>query len=220
MHKLMIKTHNVTGLKYLCYTKKSGKAYDTYNGSGKAWLKHLEVFGKDISTELVFSCEDKQTFIDYARNYSIANDVVLSEEWANERHEEGNGGDTVSRKMWITDGQQSKYIDKGSEIPNGWYKGRSNCVFNDSSKQKEFSKRADRKKQSETMKQKWASGEIIRNDDYLKGNNSRNTDPIVRKKISEALKGKKKPKVRCDVCGFEGAGPGIYKHHFKNCKNV
>ena len=52
MHKLMIKTHNVTGLKYLCYTKKAGSSYDEYLGSGKLWKEHLKQYGKDILIQL------------------------------------------------------------------------------------------------------------------------------------------------------------------------
>lgn len=100
----------------------------------------------------------------------------------------GNGGDTVSWKQWITDGFADKYIDKTQIIPEGWKKGRSNCVFNNSDKQKEFSAKSDRKKFAETMKRKWAAGEIIRDHSKCgtKGDNNPAKRPEVREKIKEA----------------------------------
>ena len=51
-YKLMIKTHNVTGLKYLCITKKEN--WPEYLGSGKYWRNHLISHGPDIRTELLY----------------------------------------------------------------------------------------------------------------------------------------------------------------------
>ena len=39
MYTLMIKTHNITGLKYLCKTVNSEP--HKYMGSGKYWKKHF-----------------------------------------------------------------------------------------------------------------------------------------------------------------------------------
>lgn len=91
-HKLMIKTHNVTGLKYLCYTAKTGKKFDQYYGSGKYWLNHLNIHGFDISTEIIFECEDLLEFRNYAKNISDQLNVVESEAWANLKPEDGPGG--------------------------------------------------------------------------------------------------------------------------------
>jgi hypothetical protein len=100
----------------------------------------------------------------------------------------GNGGDTVSWKQWITDGVVDKYIDKTQLIPEGWKKGRSNCIFNNSDKQKEFSAKSDRKKFAETMKQKWASGEFVRDHSRCgtRGDDNPAKRPEVREKIKEA----------------------------------
>jgi hypothetical protein len=151
MHKLLIKTHNVTGLKYLCYTQREN--HNNYNGSGKYWRDHLKKHGKNISTELIFQSEDYSEFVKKAIEFSDKFNVVESEEWANLIIERGEGGDTVSTKSWITDGNIDKYHSLLEEIPAGWRPGRSRCVFNDSNKQKELGKRSNHN----TEKQKKAS---------------------------------------------------------------
>lgn len=98
----------------------------------------------------------------------------------------GDGGDTVSSKCWITNGVIDKYINKSESMPVGWEKGRSNCVFNDKSKQKQFSSKSDRKKFAETMKKKWAAGEIVR--DHSKCGTRGDDNPAKRPEVREKLK--------------------------------
>lgn len=154
MHKLMIKTHNVTGLKYLCYTQKED--HSSYKGSGKHWKSHIKDHGYDVTTHIIFESESYDEFVKIAKTYSEQYDIVKSNEWANLKIEEGDGGDTVSNKHWITDGTQDKYDLKINPVPEGWKKGRSKCVFKDCSKQKEFNLRANRN----SDKQKEASRKV------------------------------------------------------------
>lgn len=187
MHKLMIKTHNQTGLKYLCYTRKEGEEYDNYKGSGKKWLRHLSKYGDTVTTELIFETEDKDEFIQYARAVSIEYGIVESTEWANLRVEEGDGGDTVSKKMWINNGEVDKYHDKSEPIPEGWVKGRCKCVFNDIEMQKEFNSRVDRKKSSAGIRRAWAEGRFDKRDHSkcgAKGDANVAKRPEVREKIA------------------------------------
>lgn len=138
----MIKTHNITGLKYLCYTQKED--HITYRGSGKLWKRHIKEHGYDVKTEVIFQSELYEDFVKVAKEYSEKYDVVANASWANLKTEEGDGGDTVSNKHWITNGIDDKYDLKTNPVPDGWKKGRSNCVFKDSSKQKQFNLRANR----------------------------------------------------------------------------
>jgi hypothetical protein len=187
-HKLMVKTHGVTGLKYLCYTRKSGVKYDEYVGSGVLWKRHIKTHGKNVTTELIFESNDLAEFKRIAIARSIEYDVVNSESWANLKLEEGDGGNTVGSKMWITDGHVDKYHDKSLDIPTGWSKGRSNCVFNDKSRQLEYGARASPAKKSESMKARWASGGFNSRDHSkcgVKGEDNPAKRPEVRKKISE-----------------------------------
>jgi hypothetical protein len=156
----MIKTHNITGLKYLCKTERED--HRAYLGSGTYWKKHVTEHGTNISTEVIYETEDKQKFIEKARFYSNLWDIVNSKDWANLRPEEGDGGNTVSNKFWITNGVKDTYIDKDMAIPDGWRKGRSTGAFTNSDKQKELSSRVDRKKVGEAIKKAWSEGRFIR----------------------------------------------------------
>jgi hypothetical protein len=110
MYYLCIKTHNKTGLKYLCQTKK--KDPHKYLGSGTRWLNHLKIHGNSISTEIVGKFKSKKNLIAAGRNLSEKHNVVKSRKWANLRVEEGDGGDT------------SKFIDYKSmkPMPTGLWK--------------------------------------------------------------------------------------------------
>ena len=156
----MIKEHVDTGLKYLCYTRSEGSTYANYKGSGTLWKRHLKKYGDNITTELIFETADKELFKKTAIEYSQKWNIVESDDWANLKIEEGDGGDTVSNKMWITDGSTDKYILKDDVIPDGWYKGRSKCVFNDPSKQREFASRVDSNTRGQAIKKAWADGKM------------------------------------------------------------
>ena len=94
--------------------------------------KHLKKYGENISTELIFETHDKEKFKKHALKISKKYNIVKDKGWANEIFEQGDGGDTVSYRKWITDGLVDKYILKTENIPSGWRRGRgSKCVFND-----------------------------------------------------------------------------------------
>jgi len=95
----MIKTHNVTGLKYLCVTK--NEDHNKYHGSGVYWKKHLRIHGRDIDTEIIFSTESKNALAKAGIKYSALYDVVESCEWANLISETGYDYDGITRKGWF-----------------------------------------------------------------------------------------------------------------------
>lgn len=188
-HKLMIKTHNVTGLKYLCYTTTEGSTYKKYKGSGKRWKHHLKKHGDDITTECIFSTEDYDEFVSMAKMKSVEYDIVQSKGWANLREEDGTGGDTVSNRMWITDGLTDKYHFKTDPIPEGWSRGRSKCVFNDPDKQREFAAIADTETRRAGMRRAWATGKMDHRDHSkcgIKGDANPAKRPEVRAKLKES----------------------------------
>lgn len=194
----MIKTHNITGMKYLCYTQKED--HNTYKGSGKFWKRHLKKHGDNFTTELIFECEDLNTLKEYARNKSIEYNIVESEKWANLRIEDGDGGNTVSNKRWITNGIIDVYVDKNSHLEEGWKYGRSNCIFNNVEKQKEFSARSDRKKAGESTHKSWKDGKVIR--DHSKCGSKGDKNPTKRPEVKEKIRQyqlNKKPKY-CEKC--------------------
>lgn len=96
---LLIKEHNITGLKYLC--KKSARSFsecEKYTGSGVYWKRHLKEHGNDVNTTLLYSTNDENIFRKIAKDYSIKYNVTQSKEWANLCDEEGQGGNTVIDK--------------------------------------------------------------------------------------------------------------------------
>jgi len=106
----MIKTHNKTGLKYLCKTSTDNPKYPfTYKGSGSYWKRHLNVHGGDITTEIVGEFTDKEEFIKQAILLSEEQDIVKSEGWANLVPERGDGGPTMLGRS-ITEEQNKKKI--------------------------------------------------------------------------------------------------------------
>lgn len=93
---LYIKTHNVTGLKYLGKTIQDPY---TYKGSGKRWLNHLKKHGNDVTTEIVGQFTTIEELKQASIPLSETLNIVDSKQWANLRPESGDGGDT------------SRYID-------------------------------------------------------------------------------------------------------------
>lgn len=77
----MIKSHNVTGLKYLCITKRAD--WEDYTGSGGFWKNHLKIHGTDISTHLLFESDDYDEFVTMCYFCSDFYNVVESDEFAN-----------------------------------------------------------------------------------------------------------------------------------------
>ena len=90
---LYVKTHNKTGLKYLGKT-----IYDPYlyHGSGKIWKLHINKHGYDVSTKVLKECTDKEELKYWGKYYSDLWNVVESDEWANLKPEEGDGGATMT----------------------------------------------------------------------------------------------------------------------------
>lgn len=90
---ILLKTHNKTGLKYLCkhVTAHEHTCY-SYLGSGVYWARHLAKHGEDISTEIIAVCnsanEAKETGLEYSNKWNI----VESKEFANLIPEHGQGG--------------------------------------------------------------------------------------------------------------------------------
>lgn len=115
MYFLMIKTHNKTGFKYLCQTRR--KDPFKYPGSGKHWRSHLDVHGYDFSTEVVGVYETKEQLKEAGVHYSNLYNIVESDEWANLRIEDGDGGDTSKTDGYIS-GMKARRSYRGEGNPN------------------------------------------------------------------------------------------------------
>ena len=87
---LYVKTHTITGLKYLGKTIQ--KDPHKYKGSGTYWCNHLRKHGATYTTEILKECEDPAMVNFWGQHYSDLWNIVQSDEWANLKPETGTGG--------------------------------------------------------------------------------------------------------------------------------
>ena len=192
---LYVKTHNVTGLKYLGKTTKNPFIY---LGSGLLWLKHLKKHGKDISTQVLLETTDPNEIREKGIYYSQLWNIVESDNWANLTSEEGTGGATFkNRKHSPETIQKMRNIKKGklftkehkenlSKSHIGKSLGENNGFFN-----KHHSEESKRK-MSMSLKGKVRTDEFKHNlSKMYKGKPKGPMSEETKQKISEAKRRKK-----------------------------
>lgn len=86
---LYVKKHNKTGLKYLGFTKNDP---DSYRGSGHYWKQHILKHKYDVTTKIIAAFDNIEDLREAGLYYSKLWNVVESDEWANLKLEEGDGG--------------------------------------------------------------------------------------------------------------------------------
>ena len=84
---LYVKTHTITGLKYLGITTRPDP--HKYRGSGIRWLNHLRKHGSTYTTQILKECEHPAMLQFWAQHYSDLWNVEKNEEWANLMPETG-----------------------------------------------------------------------------------------------------------------------------------
>jgi len=93
---LYIKQHSITKKKY--FGKTTRDPY-TYNGSGKYWCNHIKKHGKEhIVTLWVSELYYDASIVEVALKFSVDNDIVNSDEWANLIPENGLDGGASGEK--------------------------------------------------------------------------------------------------------------------------
>lgn len=102
---LYVKTHTITGLKYLGKTKKDPH---TYPGSGVRWKRHLAKHGNDHTTEILRECQTNSELREWGLYYSNLWNVVESKEWANLAPESGDGGYRPNNHLATTYNKQPR----------------------------------------------------------------------------------------------------------------
>jgi hypothetical protein len=195
---ILLKTHNVTGKKYLCrhVTEDENTCY-TYLGSGTYWKKHLETHGNDISTEIVAKCNSYEEAKTIGIHYSEKWNIVESKEFANLVPENGQGGSEVAsqRKSFNRFGYEREPIKMlGQDNP---------------SKRPEVGKKISDK----------LSGRKITWGDKI-SQSCKGRIPHNKGKPSPTSKtDHMNVQIQCPHCGTTGGMGAMKRWHFNNCKN-
>jgi len=98
---LLLKTHNQTGLNYLCkFSEGVKKSPHKYKGSGKYWKRHIKKHGYDVETKILYQGQSEQELSACAIFWSNVYDVVKNKKFANLIPENGlDGGGVKGRKL-------------------------------------------------------------------------------------------------------------------------
>ena len=162
MITLYVKTHKVTGLKYLGKTEKDPYVY---KGSGIRWKRELKKYGNDVDTEILFESENIEEIKEKGLYYSKLWDIVHSDEWANFIEENGSGGDTSAYRDYEAMSEKTKGIPKGPQsethrLNNSlghigqtpWNKGKKTGPVSEETKKKHTLSRTGKKREKYTLK--------------------------------------------------------------------
>lgn len=212
---LYVKTHKITGFKYFGKsTKSSIEEVKKYKGSGKIWSAHLKTHGNDVITEIIGYFSDRSECKNAARKFSIDNNIVESNNWANMMIENGiNGGALLgeSNGMFGKKHNEESAHKCGNAFRNKLrpdhsekMKGNNNPMYGRNDQSHGLQKRA-----IEVLKGKTYE-EIYGEEIALK----------MKKTLSESQIGKKHnlKEVICPHCNKKGKGPNMNRYHFSNCK--
>lgn len=130
-----MKTHQVTGLKYL--GKTTGDPYK-YKGSGLRWTRHLAKHGNDVSTLILFESDNLEEIKTKGQYYSELWDVVNDQNFANMRPETGDGGDTsrcenyrIGMAKRDTTGSKNSMFGRSAIVENNlrWYNNGTENIY-------------------------------------------------------------------------------------------
>ena len=135
IYYLYVKTHKITGLKYLGQTKKDPIKY---KGSGLDWLTHIKQYGYNVDTEILLSTDSKQERNNWGRYYSKLWNVVAGQDdygnkiWANRIPETGGSwvegvkqtADHIAKRVAKNKGKKRSREFKESR------KGEKNSFYN------------------------------------------------------------------------------------------
>jgi len=235
IYYLYVKTHKITGLKYLGYTGKADPY--KYLGSGEYWKTHLKKHGKEITTEILHECQSKTEIKDRGLYYSElwnvvdACDVLGKKTWANLKPEAGEGGDCgpkgraeISRK-----GKGRTHSDLTKRKMSYSHTG---TIMSGITKEKIGLKNAGKKhtdafcdlhrgpnnKFFGTGPFNGKTHSIETKEKISAKNTGRKHTEEARLNISKKMAGIKMAEVTCPHCSKVGAGGAMKQWHFDKCK--
>jgi hypothetical protein len=225
---LYIKTHNVTGLKYL--GKTTSKDPHRYLGSGTRWRSHLAIHGFDYSTEILFQSSDSAEIKEKGIYYSQLWDIVDSNHWANLKQEEGDGGFCKNSITPEANAKRSKTL-KGRTFTTEHCKNLSIARKGRTDRRSQATKEAAAIKASAKLKGKkkpegfsekisaYNKGKTMSADAKSKMRESWTLERRLAQSERTKLRNLNRPILICPHCSKSGTNAGsMRKYHFENCK--
>lgn len=196
---LYLKTHKITGLKYLGKTKYNPF---TYKGSGIDWKKHIQEYGNNVTTQIIKECKDNEELNIWGRYYSTLWDVVNSAEFANRIPETGGGVGSFGFKH----SEETKEKLRNNNL------GKKQT---EETKRKRASKHLGRKNSEQTKEKMSISA---RNRAPVKEETKKKQSESAKSRKKHAWSGKKRPTKQCPHCKKIGADYLMTRWHFDNCR--
>ena len=198
---LYVKTHLDTGLKYFGKTTKPN--YEKYRGSGKYWKRHIQKYGYNVKTELIFSHSDPEIVKQYALQFSERHDIVESKEWANLIPETGLDGGSLSEYHTPETRLKMSRNRRGKVgTPAGW-------KHDDETKEHLSKKAKERCERLGPPKGAFKKGNVPVNKGVPMTDEQK-------KLLSESLKSQKK--IACPHCNKSVTAGNYARWHGDNCK--
>jgi len=250
MFYLYLKTHNITGKKYLGQTTKDPFKY---KGSGTYWIRHISVHGNDVKTVILKICRDKNELKKWGLYYSKLWSVSENPDFANLMEENGDGSGNLSKESRDKISRKAKGRRHTEETKRKLRESLLGHKVSEETKQKlKVRERTDceknnmrkarlGKKHDTNTKQKISKslkGREFSEETKLKMRNSkigRTFSEESRKKMSNSQKNKivseetklkmrkahlNNPIIECPHCGKNGKGNSMKRWHFENCKSI
>lgn len=238
---LYIKQHKITGKKYFGKTTKADPI--KYPGSGKYWIRHIEKHGKDqvetIWTQLFI---DYQECTEYALRFSVENNIVESDEWANQMLEDGlTGNGSPGRKsstlaINTVKANNKKRLENGTHIflNKDFQKEKARKLIEDGTHpvfnlhkdwtcercgfkgrgNGQYNQHIKSKKCLDFFKPKETSKDRVNN-----GTHNFLGSALQKKRVGDGTHPSQIPWT-CEVCGKSGKGKGIFtRFHGTNCRS-
>lgn len=214
------KRHKITGLNYFGKTKGSDPI--GYLGSGVYWRSHLTVHGEEVETLQLWEFDNQDECSKFAINFSITNNIVESEDWANLCIEDGIGGGDMLSQLPET---RYKEICEGRsrKTKKSWENRSKDTQANTQSEiwanRSETIKNNIFNKISETLIKKSDEERAITLQKRRDTLNKRTEEDINREKELRKATLNKRPSLICPHCSLVSkSAVNMRRYHFDNCK--
>jgi hypothetical protein len=234
---LYIKQHSITGLKYFGKTTNSNPL--KYLGSGTYWKKHIRKHGEEY-VETIWMSEpytNKEILTEVALKFSIENNIVESNEWANLILENGLDGGTHGAIVSSETRNKISASNSRRRLSDATKQKIKNSKLNisDETRAKIGAASKNRIASAETRKKLSITStgrmhtdetkEKIRQINLGKKHTAETIHKLKNRVVTTETKQKMSlirknhPIVKCPHCDVSGKGGNMTRYHFNNCKN-